>query len=95
MSTAKLLTESERLGPAIAKKSASSIVASQLTSAMATTPSPPRSQVATGLQQQGPDLPGRRRIPIRMLTTQAPLDWEALIFGLRTRTIKLRHPQSL
>ncbi|CAK9253728.1 unnamed protein product [Sphagnum jensenii] len=48
-----------------------------------------------GLHQQGLDLPGRHKIPIRMLTRQAPPDREALIFELKTRAIKLWRPQSL
>ncbi|CAM6002897.1 unnamed protein product [Sphagnum balticum] len=89
-----MLTESGRPGITIAKESASSIGASRLSTAMATALSPPRSQAAMRVQQQGPVLPGRCKIRIRMLTRQAPFDREALISGLRTRTIKLRRPQS-
>jgi len=95
MSIVKLLAESGRPSAAIVKKSANSEVECRLSTTMATTLLPPRSQTLTGFHQQGPDLPGRRKIPIRMLTRQAPPDWEALIFELKIRAIKLWRPQSL
>ncbi|CAK9861922.1 unnamed protein product [Sphagnum jensenii] len=88
------MAESRRPGVAIIKKSANSEVECRFTTTMATSLLPPQSQTLTGLHQQGPDLPGRRKISIRMLTRQAPHDQEALISELRIRTIKLRRPQS-
>jgi hypothetical protein len=95
MSTVKWLAKSGRSGAAIVKESINLEVECRLSTTMATALLPLRSQTLTGPHQQGPDLPGRRKIPIQMLVRQMPPDREALISELRTGAIKLRHPQSL